>query len=68
MVSLVWRRGFSSQRHAIEDAEAGTSERPWMVTRMPPMVMVCEEMGGVEAFVPWRGFVVAAILLGDLER
>jgi hypothetical protein len=52
IVSLVWRRGLRSHRQAIEDAEAGTSESPWMVTRMPAIVMVWEETGGEEELVP----------------
>lgn len=63
MVSLVWRRGWRSHRQAIEDAEGGSSESPWTVTRMPAIVKVCDETDGsaVEC-VPSSGFVVAAIV------
>ena len=61
--SRVCKRGCRSHSEAISVAEEGMSERPWMVTRMPAMVKVWEEMaksGG--AFVVWRGLVVAAMV------
>lgn len=61
MVSFVWRRGFSSQRQAMDVAVGGSSARPWTVTRMPAMVKVCVETGGEGGEVPERGLFVAAM-------
>jgi hypothetical protein len=60
MVAWVCRRGCSSQRHATEVVEEGSSERPWMVTRMPAMVMVWEETAVVEALS--MGFLEASMV------
>jgi hypothetical protein len=34
----VWSRGCRSQRQVILDMEEGSSDRPWMVQRMPDIV------------------------------
>lgn len=65
IVSFVCRRGCRSQRQAIEDAFEGISDKPWTSTKMPAMVWVCLETVGEEVvWVPWRGFVVAAMVGG----
>ena len=63
MVSFVCKRGLRSHRQATDDGEAGSSSRPWTSTRMPAIMMVLEETGRSDEFcVPWRGFVVAAMV------
>ena len=60
MVAWVWRRGCSSQRHATEVVDAGSSERPWRVTRIPAMVMVWEDTAVAEALS--MGFLEASMV------
>src|SRR5690242_4618222 len=67
MVSLVCRRGFSSQRQVMEVAVEGSSASPWMVTRMPAMVKVRAETVGAAAEVPSRGLFVAAMVGGGFN-
>ena len=62
IVSFFCNRGCKSHKHATEEAEEGSSERPWTVTRMPAIVKVCADTeGSAVVCVPWRGFVVAAM-------